>query len=70
MKRGGEWKMKIIRKVWCNNDNKIFLLLIVIYGKGYILLENIVWENAGYAIIFLVKFLLVLHDIWNEVMKH
>ena len=41
-----------------------------IYGKGYILLENIVWENVVYIITFLVKFFLVLQDIQNEVMKH
>ena len=26
------------------------------YGKGYILLENIVWENVVYIITFLVMF--------------
>ena len=36
----------------------------------YILLENIVRENVVYPITFVVKFFLMLHDIWNEVMKH
>ena len=34
------------------------------------MLENIVWENVVYTTTFLVKFSLVLQDIWNEVMKH
>ena len=31
-------------------------LFFFVYGKGYILLENIVWENVVYIITFLVKF--------------
>ena len=42
---------------------------IFVYGKGYILLENIVWENVVYIIPFLIKFCLVLQDILNDVMK-
>ena len=32
------------------------MLLFSVYGKGYILLENIVWKNLVYIITFLVKF--------------
>ena len=31
-------------------------LLFFIYGKGYILLESIVWKNVVYTITYLVKF--------------
>ena len=43
-----------------------FLLLLFLYWKGHILLENMIQENVVYTITFLVK----LQDIWNEVMKH
>ena len=33
-----------------------FFTLILLYGKGNILLENMVQENAVYTITFLVKF--------------
>ena len=46
------------------------LVLFFVYGKGYILLGNIVWENVVDIITFLVKFFLVLQDICNEVMEH
>ena len=60
--------MKSIRKVWQQKYNS--LLLFSVNGKGYILPKNIVWENEVYAIISIVKFLFVLEDTWNEVMKH
>ena len=34
---------------------KVFTSIFV-YGKGYNLLENIVWENVVYIIPFLIKF--------------
>ena len=40
-----------------------YLLLFFVYGKGYILLENIVWENVVYIVTFIVKFFLVFQDI-------
>ena len=63
MKRGeGKIKnRKEIGKVSQQKQNS--LLLFFVYGKGYILLENIVWENEVYTITFLVKFLFVLQDI-------
>ena len=45
------------------SDNKILCFYFFVYGKGYILFQNIVWENVLYSITFLVKFFLVLHDI-------
>ena len=53
--------MKSIREVGQQKQNS--LLLFCVDGKGYILLENIVWENVVYTITFLVKFFLVLQDI-------
>ena len=39
------------------------LLLFFVYGKGYVLLESIVWVNVVYTITSLVKFFLELQDI-------
>ena len=36
-----------------------FFTLFFIYGKGYIFLKNIVWENVIYTIAFLLNFFLV-----------
>ena len=67
--KGGKWKRKSIRK-FNNVTTTIKFFTFFVYVKGYILLENIVWENAVYTIIFLVIFFLVLQDTWSEVMKH
>ena len=39
------------------------LLLFLVYGKGYIFTESIVWEIVVYTITHLVKFFLVLPGI-------
>ena len=52
-----------------NNVTKIlfiFFFISFLCGKGYVLLQNIVWENVVYTITFLL-FFLVFHDIWNKV---
>ena len=53
--------MKSLRKVLQPEQNS--LLSFYVYGKGYTLLKNIVWENVFYAVTFLVKFSLVLQVI-------
>ena len=40
-----------------------FFTFIFFYGKGSVLLENIVLKKLVYAIIFLVKFLLLFQDV-------
>ena len=39
---------------------KKYLLLFFVYGKGYILLENIVWEKCSLYYYFSSKVFLVL----------
>ena len=46
-----------------DNENKILYFYFFVHGKGYILHENITWENVVYIITFLVKCFLVLQDI-------
>ena len=48
---------------------KLFTLLLFVCEKGYILLQNIDWENMVHTITFLVKLFLALQDIWEKVMK-
>ena len=59
LKRGKKWKTKT---KFNNVTTTIkFFTFIFVHGKGYILLENIIWENSVVEIQFLSELIIVLN---------
>ena len=50
----GKNEKRKVKEKFNNVTTTIKLFTFFVYGKAYILLENIVWENLVYIITFLV----------------
>ena len=55
-KRGKMKNEKYKKSLTTKQRQQNYFLLYFVYRKGYILLENMVWENVVYTITFLVNF--------------